>query len=270
MNKVMSTLGTIALAGSLTLASPMAAMATQACVPEDAWTEVVSEAVPAVEAVEEVSHTVDYPAVEEDSYVYHQRYSWTGGLLLEAPSEVPPSDNWNANTTNYKPGKIVGVPYKQGNGNNTSWFFWLSEVVVIQEATPAWSEQVIDISAIPAVPAVPAVTIEHPAVICDPVEEPVVEEPVVEEPVVEEPVVEEPAVEEPVVEEPVVEEPVEEEPVVVTPTTKTVITTPSENVEKLAYTGESPNYTPLIGGSILGAGVLLTAAGAFLRRRFSI
>lgn len=121
---------------------------------------VPSEAVPAV------------PDVLEQTRTDYQRYSWTGGPIDSAPTEVPPSENWQANTTN-KTGNHaddpVGVPFQRDNPGqgNADWFYWTATVVVTQ----------------PFVPGTP----EIPAVVCPPIEEPPVEEPPVEEPPIEEP-----------------------------------------------------------------------------------
>lgn len=118
----------------------------EACVP--------SEAVPAV------------PDVLEQTRTDYQRYSWTGGPIDTAPTEVPPSDNWQANTTNYAGNHAndpIGVPFQRDNPGqgNADWFYWTATVVVTQ----------------PFVPGTP----EIPAVVCPPIDEPPVEEPPVED-----------------------------------------------------------------------------------------
>lgn len=141
------------IAGTVAFGSASAnATQTDECVPAEAWSEtvVVTPEVPAVPEVPEVSHTE------------YQRYSWTGGPTETAPAEVPPSANWQANTTDYagagKGSDPVGESFK-GNGNS-DWFFWTGTKVI---DTPYQAGK----------PAVPAVTtiVEHPAVTCE--EEPV-------------------------------------------------------------------------------------------------
>ena len=51
----------------------------------------VSNATPATPAVPAV------PEVLEVSHFEFQRYSWTGGPVESAPTEIPPSANWQAN-----------------------------------------------------------------------------------------------------------------------------------------------------------------------------
>ncbi len=75
-------------------------------------------------------------AVAGTSTTSYQRYSWTGGRTDTAPTEIPPSSNWQANTSNYKSGDPVDVAFQQGNGENASWFFWDSTVTTTA-GTPA-------------------------------------------------------------------------------------------------------------------------------------
>lgn len=141
-----------------------AANATEVCVPSEAWSEtvVVTPAVAAVPAIPAV------PEVLEVSHFDYQRYSWTGGPTDVAPTEVPPSENWKANTKDYEGAghgsAPVGVAF-QGNGNS-DWFFWTSTTVIDQP-------YVAGVPEVPGTPEVPAVTklVEHPAVTCPPVDE---------------------------------------------------------------------------------------------------
>lgn len=80
------------------------------------------------------------PEILEESYLAYQRYSWTGGPTDGAPTEVPPSDNWQANTTNYEGAghgtDPIGVPIQTGPPGNANWFFWTATKVVTQEYVP--------------------------------------------------------------------------------------------------------------------------------------
>ncbi|MEO6943227.1 MAG: hypothetical protein ABI053_00770 [Lacisediminihabitans sp.] len=79
--------------------------------------------------------TIPNPAyVPASSTTTYQRYSWTGGNQSTAPTEVPPSQNWQANTDNYDGAghgtDPVNSPFK---GNSGDWFYWTGTVTV----TPA-------------------------------------------------------------------------------------------------------------------------------------
>lgn len=121
-----------------------------------------SPAVPAVPAVDEVSHIVRHPAVSTvvhhaavttvvhhdavTSTVHHPavtttdytRYSWVGGKRGPQSGETPftAPRNWQANGKKYD-GSATGVVH-QGNGNG-SYFYWASAEVV---SSPAWDETV--------------------------------------------------------------------------------------------------------------------------------
>lgn len=148
-------------AGGLAIAAPAAA--TEApCVPVAAWDEtvVITPAIAEVPAV---------PEVLEVSHTEYQRYSWVGGPIEAAPEDVPPGDNWQANTTNYEGAghgtDPIGEPFQMDNPGqgNADWFFWTAELVI---DTPYQA-------GIPAIPGVPAVTsiVHHDAVTCPPVDE---------------------------------------------------------------------------------------------------
>lgn len=170
MNKVAKAVGAFVLTAGLIIA-PMSAYATETvpavseeCVPQDAYDEtiIVTPEVPKVDAIPAI------PEVLEVSHFEYQRYSWTGGPLEIAPTELPPSANWQANTTNYEgaghgtdPVNIafqMDDPYK-GNGD---WFFWTKTKVIDQAYIPGVPE-------VPEVPAIPAVTkvVHHDAVTCE-------------------------------------------------------------------------------------------------------
>lgn len=129
-----------------------AANATPAedCTPSQAWTETIT-VTPAIDEIPEVSH-----------YEY-QRYSWTGGSTETAPEEVPPSDNWEPNTTNYEGAghgtDPIGVAFPKNPNKGGDWFFWTQK-------------KVIDQAYVPGTPA-ETQTVEHPAVTCDEPEVPV-------------------------------------------------------------------------------------------------
>jgi hypothetical protein len=173
MKKFLASVATallIAGGGLVFSATSANAADTDTCVPSVAWTEtiVVTPEIPAVPAV---------PAVPEQPEVSHfdyQRYSWTGGPTDVAPVETPPSDNWQANTTDYDGAghgtDPVDVAFQRDNPNkgNADWFFWTKTKVIDKPYVAGTPE-------IPGVPAVPAVTrtVEHPAVTCDDEQPPV-------------------------------------------------------------------------------------------------
>ncbi|WAB82389.1 hypothetical protein OVN18_05135 [Microcella daejeonensis] len=80
-------------------------------------------------------------AVPGTSTTTYQRYSWTGGNTETAPTEVPPSSNWQANTSNYKGELPLDVAFQEANGSNSSWFFWDSTVTTTP-GTPATTNTV--------------------------------------------------------------------------------------------------------------------------------
>lgn len=157
---------------AITTTAANATPPVEECIPSEAWTEtaVITPAIPAKPAVPAV------PEVLEVSHFEYQRYSWTGGPTETAPTEVPPSANWQANTTNYEGAghgtDPIGVAFPKNDNGKGDWFFWTKTKVVDQPYVPGTPE-------IPAVPEVPAVTqtIEHPAVTCE--EEPVEVDPIV-------------------------------------------------------------------------------------------
>jgi len=167
MNKLLSsaTAAFVILAGVSLGASPASADITEECTPSEAWTEVVV-VTPAVPATPGTPAVPEVPEVSHDEF---QRYSWTGGPIDEAPAEVPPSENWQPNTTNYDGAghgtDPIGVAFQMDNpGNgNADWFFWTKTTVIDQPYVPGVPE-------IPGTPEIPAVTqtIEHPAVTCPP------------------------------------------------------------------------------------------------------
>lgn len=163
MKKIISaaTVAALALAGVLVASSAASATQenpppTETCVPSEAWTEtkVITPEVPAIPAV---------PEVAEVSHTEYQRYSWVGGPTEVAPTEVPPGDNWQANTTNYEGAghgtDPIGEPFAKNENGKADWFFWTATKVIDTPYSPG----------IPEVPAVPAVTetINHPAVTCE-------------------------------------------------------------------------------------------------------
>lgn len=193
-----------AFAGIAFVATPASATSEQ-CVPSDAWTETINHpavgeptimvanpdylpAIPAVDPVAEVPAVPGTPEVAEVSHTEYKRYSHKG---VYAPSDPPPSAEWQENTANYDGAghgtEPVGVPFqkdKPGKGNG-DWFFWTSEVVIdtpYQAEVPGAPE----IPGTPGSPAVPAVgeptitvdnpdyvpawteTIEHDAITCIP------------------------------------------------------------------------------------------------------
>ena len=148
-NLIAGGLAAILAAGGLVLVATPAAQATEVCTPSDAWTEVVTEGSPAVDAVYE---TV---VIEEAGF---QRYSWTGGPHESDTAPAFPSADWQANAKGDPHGIGVAGAYFQSNGNSGEgdWFYL--------EAVPAVTEQTL---VTPAKPAVERVVIEHPAVTCD-------------------------------------------------------------------------------------------------------
>lgn len=82
------------------------------------------------------------PEILEQTRVEFQRYSWTGGPITEAPTEFPPSANWQKNTANKTGAHAddpVGVPFQRDNPGrgNADWFFWTETTIVVQEYVPA-------------------------------------------------------------------------------------------------------------------------------------
>lgn len=79
----------------------------------------------------------------EKSHDEYQRYSWKGGPISSAPTEVPPGRNWQANTTNYEGAghgtDPIGVPFQRDNPGQgkADWFFWTKTKVIDQKYVPA-------------------------------------------------------------------------------------------------------------------------------------
>ena len=136
------------------------ASATEECVAQDAWAETITETVPGISAVEEVSH-VEHEFEHAPNGKYKTR--WVS------------DSNWNAN----------------GNANSTGWRSTGETRIVVT---------VPGVDAVETVPAVivehDAIVceVEPPVVDAPVVEPPVVEPPVVTPPVVTPPVVTPPAV----------------------------------------------------------------------------
>lgn len=130
-------LATLALvAGAVVIPAAVAMASDQApatCVPSDAWDEKVIDiaAVPGKDAVAGVPEVFHYD---------YQRYSWTGGPTDAAPTEVPPSDNWQPNTVNYDGAghgtDPVGVAFPKNDKGKADWFFWTQTKVVDKPAIP--------------------------------------------------------------------------------------------------------------------------------------
>lgn len=159
------------IAAAMLVFAPMAASATDnVCTPTEAWTETIidQEHVPAVPAVPARYEMRDHMGVAEETHTEYQRYSWTGGPIEGAPTTVPPGDDWQANTSNYKGKNPVNVAYTTSKPGKANWFYWTANEIVDVEGIPAWSETVLVTEAIPAVPAVEEVshTVEHEAVTC--------------------------------------------------------------------------------------------------------
>lgn len=118
------------------------------CVPSEAYSEVIPGS-PATEAVYETR------VVSEAGW---QRYSRTGSWKHDyAPSF--PEDRWQANVAGDPHGVGAEGAYFRSdeNSGNVDWFYL--------EAIPAVTEQVL---VTPAVHATEDVTVEHPAITCDP------------------------------------------------------------------------------------------------------
>lgn len=176
---------TSVLIATALLMSGTSAQADATCTPQDAYDEIIIDQayIPAVPGTPEIPEVPAVPEVPEISHTEYQRYSWTGGPTIDAPTEVPPSGNWQANTTNYEGAghgdDLIGEPFqkdKPGKGNG-DWFYWTATKVIDQELIP----EVPAIPAVPAVPAIPAVaevshTVHHEDITCDAVTPPVVTE----------------------------------------------------------------------------------------------
>jgi hypothetical protein len=89
---------------------------------------------------------VERPAIAEipeTTRVEYQRYSWTGRNSDPQPTDIPPSANWQANTTNYAGAGGGTDPINtaffvaNGNSDNGSWFYWTAKTVVDQPYVPA-------------------------------------------------------------------------------------------------------------------------------------
>jgi hypothetical protein len=131
----LSLIGTAAPASATDTTPPVGECGYDSVLVKDAWTEVIAD--------------IEHPAIEEVSHTEYQRYSWTGGPLSEPPSEVPPSDHWQPNTSNYEGAghgdDPVGEPFQQGKPGNADWFYWTATVVVDTPAVAAYTEVVPDI-----------------------------------------------------------------------------------------------------------------------------
>jgi hypothetical protein len=141
---------TALLAGGLAVIG-VAAPATAEGTPPPASVCTPSDAIP---AWTEVTPDIQHAAVEEVSHLDYQRYSWTGGPVESAPTEVPPSDNWQANEKKKPKDDPIGIAFQQGKPGKADWFFWTATKVVDTAGEAAWVEDVPDITH----PAVDAVT----------------------------------------------------------------------------------------------------------------
>jgi hypothetical protein len=135
----------LAVAGILIMV-PAASADEGTCTPAAAYDEqvLVTPAVPATPGTPAVTHLAPV-----------QRYSWTGGPDGPGADDVPPGENWQANTEHYKDGEPLGTPYQAGTPGNSDWFYWTTE-------------EVVDTPAVPGTPEIPAVykTVHHDAVTC--------------------------------------------------------------------------------------------------------
>jgi len=160
----------LAVAGIL-ITVPSAYADDSTCTPAPAWDEtvVVTPAVngtPGSPAVEEVWHWANF-----------QRYSWTGGPAGPQAGDIPPGENWQANTTNYEGAGHGTDPineiFQTGTPGKSDWFYWSADKIIDVEGHPA----------VPPTEGTPAVTkvVHHDAVTCPAT---VVTPPVVTPPVV--------------------------------------------------------------------------------------
>lgn len=127
----------------------------------DAWVETVNH--PAETRTETVTVVVT-PAKTEQVFDHWQRYSWTGGNQAEnePPTEVPPSDNWQANVQGDPHGIGTAGLYWQphGQAERTGAWFYL-EAVTKTVTTPAVTR---DETRTVVVKEAWTETINHPAV----------------------------------------------------------------------------------------------------------
>lgn len=145
----------LAVAGIL-ITVPAASADDTTCTPSDAWDEQVLVS-------PEVPGTPGSPAVEEEwHWANFQRYSWTGGPEGPGDGDVPPGDNWQANTTNYEGAGHGTDPIREifqaGTPGNADWFYWDAEKIIDVEGQPE----------VPPTEGTPAIyeTVHHDAVTC--------------------------------------------------------------------------------------------------------
>jgi len=136
-----------ALVGITITTSPISASADDTRPGCGAWTETIEHP--------EVSHEETVVVVDEEAYtevipgVEAQHYSWTGGHLPtdQPPTEVPPSENWQPNTSQ--------EPHDNGQGNPATWVNESLHYTANSSGHASWFY---------FTPEVPEQTIEHPAV----------------------------------------------------------------------------------------------------------
>lgn len=145
----------LAVAGIL-ITVPAASADDGTCTPAPAYDEQVL-------VTPEVPGTPGSPAVEE---VWHwgnfQRYSWTGGPGGPGAGDIPPGDNWQANTVSYEGAghgtDPVNEIFQAGTPGKADWFYWSADKIIDVEGQPA----------VPPTEGTPAVytTVHHDAVTC--------------------------------------------------------------------------------------------------------
>lgn len=174
MKKIIAVCTTALLAVGLAIGVTAPASATggqyETCVPQEAWTEVITPEVPATEGTPEIPAV--YETITSEVRTGWQRYSWTGGPLEDGVVPSFPSDDWQPNVAGDPHGIGVEGAYdvSHGSSGKADWFYLegiyetVTEEVLVSEAIPA----------VPGTPAIPAVTVEHPEIVCPP---PVTEEP---------------------------------------------------------------------------------------------
>lgn len=71
-----------------------------------------------------------------------QHYSWTGGKRDKnnPPTEIPPSDNWQANTHKEPHGNVTGLHYRANSKGNASWFYYVEGKPAVAGSWSDWSD----------------------------------------------------------------------------------------------------------------------------------
>lgn len=169
MNKLKLAL-VVGISAILGVGAAAPAMATETCVPSDAWVEHIPH-----EAVGEPTLTIDnpdyVPAVPDTTTIVHHegtpdvttvtgymKWTWNGSYKGE-PQAAPPADGWNqVGITSDTKGSTPDTILHQGNGHGS--YFYFETVTETTPGDPAWDETVVT----PGTPAIgePTLVIDNP------------------------------------------------------------------------------------------------------------